>query len=103
MNGTSAYPFAGVIRAEGKRVGAAGHSKILPVEFMRAGFVADPVFLSVPEGAGFQAYHGETGARQTLQQDSASGADSDDDIVNSFHGFFLKLEIWARCKASVWR
>ena len=82
VDGTSAYAFAAVVRAEGEGVGASGDARVFPVELVGAGFVADPVVFGVPEGAGFEAEYVEAGAGEALEEDAASGAYSYDDVVH---------------------
>ena len=82
MHGAAADAFAAVVRAERERIGAAGDAQIFPVEFVRAGFVADPVALRIPERAGFEPDHVEACARQSLQQHAAGRAAADDQVVD---------------------
>ena len=49
---------------------------------MRAGLVADPVALRVPEGAGFHPYNFEARAGKSLKQHTARSAYPDDEIVD---------------------
>jgi hypothetical protein len=86
VNGTAAYSFAAIVGAEGKRISASGNSRIFPVQVMRANFVADPVFLCVPEGSGFQTYYIEASPGQALQENTAGRTNADDEIVNLVAG-----------------
>src|SRR5437764_5261603 len=52
MNGATAHAFAAVIFAQRERIFAAGNPQIVPVEFVRSLFVADPISFRVPERSG---------------------------------------------------
>ena len=49
---------------------------------MGAGLVADPIAFGIPEGPRFQSDDAETGARQSLQQDSTCRSNADDAVIN---------------------
>ena len=84
MDGAASNALAAIIRAKFERVRAANHAQIFPVELVRAGFVADPILLGVPEGAGLETDNVEPGTRQPLQQDTTGGADANDHVVDLF-------------------
>ena len=84
VNRASAHAFAAVVRTERERMRSAGNAQIVPIEFVRAFFVADPVLLRIPEGTGLQCDDTKPRPRQTLHQHSAGASHADDAIVNRF-------------------
>ena len=94
VNGASADAFAAVVGAERERIGAAGNARVVPVELVRALFVADPVPLGIPERARLQTDNVEAGAGQTLQKYAACGTDADDHEVDLF---FVAKAAHAEC------
>ena len=64
---------------------SARDTQIIPIEFVRTLFVADPILLRIPEGASFQSNHSKSSPGQTLHQYSACAADADDAVVDAFH------------------
>ena len=58
---------AGVVGAQRDRVVAGDHPRFGPVQVVRAGFVADPVRVRIPERSGVQRDHVPAGAGQPLQ------------------------------------
>ena len=84
VHGAAAHAFAAVIRAQRERIFAAGDAQIFPVEIVRAGLVADPIALRIPERTRFHADHSKTGAREPLQQHAAGRADADDHVIHFF-------------------
>src|SRR5947209_7535816 len=96
VNGTSAYALAAVVRAKGEGIRAAGDAKIFPVEFVRSGFVADPVAFCVPEGASFKRDYSEPSAAQALKKNTTRGSASDDQVVN-----FVRIAVAAHRKVDL--
>jgi hypothetical protein len=73
---------AGVVAAQRYRVDAVDDPRFGPVQVVGAGFVADPVDVGVPEGAGVQGDDAPSGAGEPLGEGAAAGADADDDGVD---------------------
>ena len=73
---------ARVVGAQRHRVGAGDHPRVGPVEVMRAGLVADPVGVGVPERARVQGHDPPARPGQPLRQHRPAGAASDDDQVD---------------------
>jgi len=84
MDRASTNPSAAVVGAESEWVGAAGDARVFPVELVGSGFIADPVTLSIPEGAGFKANNGKAGAGEALEEDASGRADADDEVISLF-------------------
>ncbi len=82
MNRTSAYALAAIVRTQRQRIGAAGDARILPIEFVRPCFVADPIALGIPEGTGFETEDVKTGTRQPLQKNAARRSDANNNVVD---------------------
>ena len=80
----AAHALAAVVGPEGERIAPAGDPRILPVQPVRAGLVADPVALRLPKRARFQSDDAEAGAGQALQQHAARRTDADDEVVDAF-------------------
>ena len=73
-----------------------GNTQIVPIEFVRAFFVANPVLLRIPEGTCFQSDDMEPGPRQTLHQHTACASHTDDAVVHSFTFFESTHRRWKR-------
>ena len=72
---------AGVVRAERHRVVAGDDARLGPVQVVRAGLVANPVLVRVPERAGVQGGDAPAAARQPLRERGAARATANDDQV----------------------
>src|SRR5579875_2027790 len=66
MHGSATDAFAAIVFSEGERILSSRDAAVVPVEFVRAFFVADPVAFRVPEWTCFETYDGETGLGETL-------------------------------------
>ena len=60
-----------VVRAQRKRIGAAGDARLFPVKLVGAGLIADPVSFRIPERAGLKSDHIKSCACEPLQQDAS--------------------------------
>ncbi len=84
MNGAPSHTLAAVIRSECERVLPGSDPQIIPIKVMSALFIAYPIAFGIPEGAGIEANHAESGARQPLQENTAAGAHAHDDVIHFF-------------------
>jgi hypothetical protein len=82
MDGPSAYTFATVVCAECQGMGATGYPEIVPIKFVRARFIADPIFFRIPEGTGFKSDNAKSRAREALDKDTACTSYAHDAIVD---------------------
>src|SRR5919199_2768044 len=78
VHGAAANTPAAVVFSQREWVLSANNAQIIPVQLVRAGLVADPVALRVPEGARVEAHDAETGLGQPLQHHTAARAEADD-------------------------
>ena len=99
VNRASAHAFAAVIRAERERMRSAGDTQIVPIELVRAFFVADPVLLRIPERTCFQRDHTKPRPRQTLHQHPACASHAR--RCNSQRSHFPEIDASAM-EASAW-
>src|SRR5919201_1462812 len=88
VHGAAANTPAAVVFPQRERVLPTNNAQIIPVQLMRAGLVADPVALGVPEGAGVEAHDAEAGLGQPLQHHTTARAEADDAEVHL-------LVVWA--------
>ena len=71
MNGAAADPSPAVVGAEGEGIFAACYAQLVPIEIVRAGLIADPIALGIPEWARLESDDAKSRASQSLQQHSA--------------------------------
>src|ERR1700722_452709 len=84
MNTTPATTLATFVSAQWEWVGAASNPQVFPVEPVRAGLIADPVTLCIPERTGLKPNHTEACARESLDQHAAGRTDADNQIIDWF-------------------
>src|SRR5919201_1407406 len=78
VHGAAPNTPAAVVFPQRERVLSPGNAQIIPVQLVRAGLIADPVALGVPEGAGVEAHDAEAGLGQPLQHHTPARAEADD-------------------------
>src|SRR5919201_6329536 len=78
VHGAAANTPAAIVFPQCERVLPSNNAQIIPVQLVRAGLVADPVALRVPEGAGVEAHDAEAGLGQSLQHHTTARAEADD-------------------------
>ena len=76
-----ADPAAGVVGTQRDRVGSVDDPRIVPIQVVGSGLVADPVGLRVPEGPGLQAGHLPASVGKALEHGRSPGAATDDQHV----------------------
>src|SRR5438045_3590336 len=82
VHGAAANAPAAVVFSERERVLSSNNAQIIPVQLVRAGLVAEPVALGIPERAGVKAHDAEAGLGQPLQHHAAARAEADDAEVH---------------------
>ena len=82
VHGSASNAFAAVVGTESERIFSAGNAEIFPIKLMRAGLVADPIALCVPEWTGFHPDNFEARAGESLKQHSTRRADPDDEVID---------------------
>ncbi len=75
-------PPSRVVAAELDWVRARDHPGLVPVQLVRAGLVAHPVLVGVPEGPGVEHHDVPPVPSQPLRQDGASGTAPDDHDID---------------------
>ncbi len=78
----STNTLAAVVGAQRERVFAARDPFVVPVEIVRAFFVAHPIGFGIPERTRIEPYNVEARASQTLQQDTSACAYADDRVIH---------------------
>ena len=82
MNRTAADPSPAVVCAEGERIFTACYAQLVPIELIRASFVAHPISLGIPKWPCFESDDAKSGASQSLQQHPARRTHAHDAVVH---------------------
>lgn len=82
MYRAAADASAAIVGAKRERIFTTRYAQIIPIEIVRASFIADPVSLRIPERTGFQPDDAKSCTRQSLEQHSARRTDPNDAVVN---------------------
>ncbi len=82
MNRAASHALAAVVRAQSQGIFAAGDPFVVPIQLVRARFITHPVALRIPEWAGIESDNAKAGAGQTLQENAAARAHSDDRVIH---------------------
>ena len=97
MHGATADALAAVVSAEGERMVTTCEANVVPIEVVGAFFVAHPVALRIPKGAGIETDDAKACASETLQEDATARTEAHDEVVDFFalgkamHGRFDPL------------
>jgi hypothetical protein len=77
MNRATANASATIIGAKCQRIPPTGDAQLIPIQIVRARFIADPIALGIPERTGFESDHAESRTGQPLQQHAACRPNAD--------------------------
>ncbi len=93
MHRSATHALATVIRAQRQWMLAAGDAQIVPIQFVRAGLITDPVPLGIPKRTGLDADDTPSCLGQALHQHPPGGADAHDHHI---HLIFVGIVVHRR-------